>query len=172
MPSRIERRGSLDEKLTRLSNAEETQASQDEALVMAAIKEREKAAMQSAAPSPKCLGGGLTHLQAALRREMEVNQVAAAGGGGVEHRLAEASEAAQAQNRREKAPRGRMSEAVKLVRQSSWLSMSGICLLSRIMHPCPTGPLGFPAMAQGEHVYYASILTSSVSFGSYTQDPQ
>ena len=77
VPSRIERRGSLDEKLTRLSNAEETQASQDEALVMAAIKEREKAAMQSAAPSPKCLGGGLTHLQAALRREMEVNQVAA-----------------------------------------------------------------------------------------------
>ena len=65
-----------------------------------------------------------------------------------------------------------MSEAVKLVRQSSWLSMSGICLLSRSMHPCPTGPLGFPAMAQGEHVYYASILTSSVSFGSYTQDPQ
>ena len=116
----LERRGSLDEKLTRLSNAEETQASQDEAVVMAAIKERERAAMQSEAPSPKRLGGGLTHLQAALRREMEVNQVAAAGGGGVEHQLAEAAEAAKAQNRLEKAPRGRMSEAVKLVRQSSY----------------------------------------------------
>ena len=42
----------------RLSNAEETQASQDDAAVMAAIKAREKAAMQTAAPSPKRLGGG------------------------------------------------------------------------------------------------------------------
>ena len=158
VPSGLQRRGSLDEKLTRLSNAEETQASQDDAAVMAAIKVREKAAMQTAAPSPKRLGGGLTHMQAALRREMEMDQAAAAAaaaaaGGGVEHRLAEAAEAAQAQNRLERAPRGRMSEAVKLVRQSSWLSMSGICLSSRIMHPCPAGPLGFPTMAQGEHVY-------------------
>ena len=62
----------------RLSNAEETQASQDDAAVMAAIKAREKAAMQTAAPSPKRLGGGLTHMQAALRREMEMDQAAAA----------------------------------------------------------------------------------------------
>ena len=123
VPSGLERRVSLDEKLTRLSSAEETQASQDDAAVMAAIKEREKAAMQSAAPSPKRLGGGLTHMQAALRREMEMGQAAAAAaaaaGGGVEHQPAEAAEAAQAQNRLEKAPRDRMSEAVKLVRQSS-----------------------------------------------------
>ena len=143
VPSGLQRRGSLDEKLTRLSNAEETQASQDDAAVMAAIKAREKAAMQSAAPSPKRLGGGLTHMQAALRREMEVDQAAAAAaaGGGVEHRLAEAAEAAQAQNRLEKAPRGRMSEAVKLVRQSSLAYNEWhLPLKYSIMHTCPAGP--------------------------------
>ena len=109
---------SVDDKFTRLSKTSEAaQVTQDDAAVMAAIEERTRVAAQTAAPAPKRLGGGLAHMQAALRRQTEVDQAAAAAAGGsVEHRLSEAVEAAQAQEHLEKVSRfGRMGEAVKLV---------------------------------------------------------
>ena len=114
---------SVDDKFTRLSKTSEAaQVTQDDAAVMAAIEERTRVAAQTAAPAPKRLGGGLAHMQAALRRQTEVDQAqaAAAAGGSVEHRLSEAVEAAQAQEHLEKVSRfGRMGEAVKLVQQRS-----------------------------------------------------
>lgn len=61
-------------------------------------------------------------MQAALQRQKEVDQTAAASAtGGGQHRLAEAAEAVQAQERLERAPRFRkLSEAIKLVQQHSW----------------------------------------------------
>ena len=106
---------------------------------MAAIERRARLATQTAAAAPNRLGGGLAHMQAALRRQMEVDQAAAAAaaGGGIEHRLAEAVEAAQAQEHLEKASRfGRMGEVVKLVQQSSCFQMASA------LEWAPYGPPG------------------------------
>ena len=122
-----------------VETAEAAQVTQDDAAVMAAIEERARVAAQTAAAAPNRLGGGLAHMQAALRRQMEVDQAAAAAaaGGGIEHRMAEAVEATQAQEHLEKASRfGRMGEAVKLVQQSSCFQMASA------LEWAPYGPPG------------------------------
>ena len=137
---------------------------------------------QTAATVRKRLGGGLGegHLQAALRRQMETDQAAvaaaaAAAGGSVDHRLAEAVEAAQAQEVLEKALRfSRMREVGKLVQQSSWVQTALVligatpsarpaalswpqacCLLSTIrersFHRLPMCPQKAPCAAQRSH---------------------